>query len=305
METHAPTGETFDIPGIISVGPGNGGLTRAAITIGGTDASTRVEAEIYLNGATITRYDVGGRPILFCSRTSKFAPGKAVRGGVPIIFPWFGPHPTDPSLQQHGVVRAAEWTLVSTNAAAGGDAVMVLALESSEATRQIWPYDFALQYTVTVGRRLEAALEVTNRSATEFRFAEALHTYLAVSDVRNVRITGLERTEYIDKVDAGARKRLDEVPLALTGETDRVFVNTDAACTLRDPVNGDTTVAKEGSLSTVVWNPWETKAEGLADLAGAQWPGMICIETCNAMENEVTLAPRAVHTMKTIIAPSV
>ena len=294
----------FDIPEALSVEAGIGGLTKVLVCTGAPVSATKAAAEIYLNGATVTQYSVDGRPILFCSRTSKFEQGKAIRGGVPVIFPWFGPHPTDHTLPQHGLARAAEWTIVSTYRYANDEAAVVLGLESSDATRAIWPFDFSLRYTVTVGKRLEMALEVTNRSASEFKFEEALHTYLAVSDVRNIRITGLENTEYLDKVAGLERKRLDTSPLALTGETDRVFLNTTGACRLHDPEFGDTVVRKEGSRSTVIWNPWEAKAEALVDMAGNQWPGMVCIETANAMENLVTLAPGASHTMTAIIDPA-
>jgi glucose-6-phosphate 1-epimerase len=301
MDNNAELNNRFGIPGLISVEQGNGGLTKVVITSG---PDSRAVAEIYLNGATVTRCDIDGRALLFCSRTSKFEPGKAIRGGVPIIFPWFGPHPTDPKLQQHGLVRSAEWTIASTQRAADGGAAVTLGFESSEATRAIWPYDFSLRYTVSVGRTLEMALEVTNRSSSEFRFEEALHTYLPVSDVRAATITGLENTEYVDKVDGMKRKRLSSDPLVLSGETDRVFLNTPAACVLHDPVNGNIIVGKDGSRSTVIWNPWETKAEGLADLAGGQWPGFVCIESVNGMENSVTLAPGASHTMTATVAPA-
>lgn len=281
----------------VTLGPGNGGLPRITIAVQGA------MAEIYLNGATVTRYDVAGRPVLFCSRTSKFEPGKAIRGGVPIIFPWFGPHPTDPQIPQHGLVRAVDWTVAAAHRTAPDEASVVFSLDSSAVTRAVWPNHFELRYTVTVGARLELALQVTNRSAAAFSFEEALHTYLAISDVREVRITGLEQTEYLDKVDGLARKRQGMEPLKLTGETDGVFVNTKAACHLHDARHGDVVVRKEGSESTVVWNPWDAKAESLADLAGGQWPGMVCIETVNAMENAITLAPGASHTMKAIIEP--
>jgi D-hexose-6-phosphate mutarotase len=295
--------QPFDLPGAVSIGPGQGGLTRVTLTSGAAPGGVPAVAEVYLNGATVVRYDVGGRPVLFCSQTSKFEAGKAIRGGVPVIFPWFGPHPTDPSLSQHGLVRAAPWSIVSTHQLATGEACVVFAFVSSEATRRIWPFDFGLRYTVSLGKRLDMALEVTNRSGSDFRFTEALHTYLAVSDVRRISIGGLERVDYIDKVEGGARRSQANESLTLQGETDRVFVNTTGACTLNDPENGETTVRKEGSLSTVIWNPWETKAESLPDLAGGQWPRMVCIETANALENAVTLAPGASHTMRSIVEP--
>ena len=254
-----------------------------------------------MNGATVTRYDVGGQPVLFCSKSSKYEAGKAIRGGVPVIFPWFGPHPTDSSQPQHGLVRAADWRVDSMRRTLDEYRRADTDVELSDATRPAWPFDFGLRYTVTVGKRLEMALEVTNRSMSEIRFHEALHTYLTVGDVRKIAITGLEDCEYVDKVDGGARKRFASEPLKLTGETDRVFVNTTETCRLSEPDRPDVLVSKEGSLSTVVWNPWDPKAEAMSDLAGGQWPGMVCIETANALENAVVLSPGASHTMRAII----
>ena len=291
------------MPGSISVEPGAGGLSKIVITAGGTGFGWQAVAEIYLNGATVTRYDFNSKPVLFCSRTSKFETGKAIRGGVPIIFPWFGPHPSDSKLPQHGLARAADWDIDFEKLSRNGEAMVALRLDSTAATRAVWPYDFSLEYYVTVGKRLELELIVTNQSSTDFRFDEALHTYLAVSDVRSVEITGLERTEYVDKVDAMARKRLEDSPLTLRGETDRVFLNTGTQCRLHDPVRGEILVGKEGSLSTVIWNPWE-KAENMPDLAGNQWPGMVCVETVNAMDDAVTLASGEAHTMKAVIDPA-
>jgi len=285
--SHAPEGFT--------VGPGYDGLTRVLVTVEGA------EAEIYLNGATVTRYDVGGQPVLFCSKTSKYEAGKAIRGGVPVIFPWFGPHPTDSSQPQHGLVRAADWRVDSMRRLAPDAAELTLTFESSEATLAAWPFDFGLRYTVSVGKRLEMALKVTNRSMSEIEFHEALHTYLAIGDVHKIAIAGLENCEYADKVDGGARRRLGAESLRLKGETDRVFVNTSAACRLSEPGRPDVLVSKEGSLSTVVWNPWETKAEAMSDLAGGQWPEMVCVETANALENVIAVSPGASHTMKAII----
>jgi len=296
LQSGSTQGGRFEIPGAVSCGAGEGGLPCARLT------AAEAEAEICLLGATVTRYDAGGRKVLFCSETSKFASGKAIRGGVPVIFPWFGPHPTDAALPQHGFARTSEWLVTEARRTGDGDVVVVLELTASDATRALWPHDFLLRYTVSVGSRLMLTLEVVNRSGEPFQFTEAFHTYLAVSDVRNIRITGLENTEYADKVAGMARKRLPHAPLTLFGETDRVFVNTAAACTLHDPEYGDIHVSKSGSRSTVVWNPWD-KADSMADLGGGQWPGFVCIETANALENAVTLAAGASHRMTAIIDP--
>lgn len=286
----------FEIPGVITIGEGEGGLQKLEVKI------AEAEATIYLHGATVTRYDVAGQAILFCSRTSRYDRAKAIRGGVPLIFPWFGPHPNDATLPQHGFARTALWELIATEATERC-ATVILSLSASAETLALWPHDFVLTYTIHVGNDLEMTLDVVNRSDTPFTFDEALHTYLTVSDVQHICITGLENTEYYDKVDGFARKRQADSPVRLAGETDRLFIDTDANCRILDAARIDIEVAKSGSHSTVVWNPWEEKAEALADLSGGQWSGFVCVETVNAADNAIALEPGASHSMTAIIAP--
>jgi glucose-6-phosphate 1-epimerase len=283
----------FNIPGLITVSSGDGGLTKVSLTPPGA------EAAVYLHGACLTRYQPAGQPpLLFCSQTSKYEPGKAIRGGVPIIFPWFGPHPTDPQKGQHGFARLAAWEIAETRQNPDGSATVVLALESSPSTRAAWPHDFSLRYAITVGASLDMALTTTNTGSAEFSFDEALHTYFTVSDVRRITITGLENTPYLDKVEGGKRKEQGEEPLRLTGETDRVFLGTEGPCTIHDPVHPPIVITKEGSRCTVVWNPWETKAEAAPDMAGGQWPSFVCVEAVNTADYTVSLAPGASHTLR-------
>jgi glucose-6-phosphate 1-epimerase len=262
-------------------------------------AAARADAEIYLHGAHLTHWQPhGAAPVLFLSTRAAYAPGKAIRGGVPIIFPWFGPHATDRQAPMHGVARAREWRLVTSGPGRPGSVVVELALDDDAATRALWPPAFALRYRVTVGETLQMALEVVNTSPAPFTFEAALHTYLAVGDIRAVAITGLEATTYIDKVDGMTRKRHGAEPLRLTGETDRVFLGTATPCVVEDRALGRRLVVdKTGSATTVVWNPWATKTAGIADLEPDDWRRMVCVETANAADDAVTLAPGARHVM--------
>ena len=277
----------------VVVETGAGGLPRARVI------GPRAEAEVYLQGAHLTRWQPrGAAPVLFLSARAVYAPGKAIRGGVPLIFPWFGPHATDRQAPMHGFARSRPWRLATSGLGPEGAVVVELALEDDEASRAAWPFSFGARYRVSVGDTLEMALEVVNRSATPFTFEAALHTYLAVGDIRAVGITGLEQTAYIDKVDGMTRKRHGGEPLRLTGETDRVFLGTTARCVVDDRVlDRRLIVDKTGSASTVVWNPWATKAAGIADLEPDDWRRMVCVETANAADDAVTLAAGARHVM--------
>jgi D-hexose-6-phosphate mutarotase len=277
----------------VVVETGEGGLTRARV------AGARADAEVYLQGGHVTRWQPrGAAPVLFLSTRAVYAAGKAIRGGVPIIFPWFGAHATDRQAPMHGFARARPWRLVTSGPGPAGSVVLELALEDDAATRAVWPAAFGLRYRVSVGDTLEMTLEVVNRSPVAFTFEAALHTYLAVGDVRAVAITGLENTAYIDKVDAMTRKRHGAEPLRITGETDRVFLGTRARCVVDDrALDRRLIVDKTGSATTVVWNPWSTKTPGIADLEPDDWRRMVCVETANAADDAVTLEAGGRHVM--------
>jgi len=243
-------------------------------------STPEAEGEIYLQGAHVARWQPRGeRPVLFLSSKSAFAPGKAIRGGVPIIFPWFGPRSDGKPGPAHGLARTALW-------------------QQDAGAFRLKVEQFELRYFVAMGAKLELSLEVTNEGSDEARFEEALHTYLAVGDVRQVSVTGLEGVEYLDKTDGFKRKLQSAEPLRLTKATDSVYLNTTSTCQMSDPVwNRRIVVEKTGSASTVIWNPWA----GMADLGPDEWQGMICVETANVAENAIVLAAGATHRMTATI----
>jgi glucose-6-phosphate 1-epimerase len=275
----------------VVVETGNGGLPCARVR------GARADAEIYLHGGHVTRWQPhGAEPVLFLSRRAMYAAGKAIRGGVPLVFPWFGPHPTDPQRPMHGFARTRPWRLLTTAPGPGGATVIELALEDDEATRALWPSAFSLRYRVAVGATLTLALEVVNTSTSPFTLETALHTYLAVGDVEAVSIHGLEAARYIDKTDGMARKRQGADALRLSDETDRIFVGTRERCVVDDPaLRRRLVIDKAGSATTVVWNPWATKAASIADLEPDDWRRMVCVETANAADDALSLAPGARH----------
>jgi glucose-6-phosphate 1-epimerase len=274
-----------------------GGLTRIVVN------TPLAQAHVYLHGAHLSHFQPAGHaPLLWMSAASHFAPGKPIRGGVPVIFPWFGPRAGHPESPAHGFARTSEWEIESLSCEAEV-IFIVLRLESSEATRALWPHDFVLRHRIRIGAQLEMALETHNPSQETWNFEEALHTYFTVSDARQVSVSGLAGVEYLDKVDAGARKTQGPEPLEITAETDRLYVHTQSACVLEDPgLDRRITVGKDGSDTTVIWNPWIAKSRTMADFGDSEWPAMICIETCNAGENALTLAPGQTHTMRAIVS---
>ncbi len=278
----------FTLPAGVRFVPGEGGLVRAVVD------NPVCAGDIYLHGAHVTAYRPAGHdPVLFMSKRSAFAPGKAIRGGVPVCFPWFGPHASDPSAPSHGPARISQWRLRDVRSHNGAVALRLsLAIE---------PFD--VDYLVSFGNVLSMALSVKNTSDAPATFEAALHTYFSVCDVTRIEIAGLENTDYLDKVDGGKRKNQGEAPIRFTGETDRVYLDTRLACVLADPGMGrKIAVEKRGSNTTVVWNPWADKAKKMGDFGDDEWPGMACIETANAGPNAVTLPPDATHEMTATIS---
>jgi D-hexose-6-phosphate mutarotase len=297
MPTHAADLQCFEIPGV-TFHDTPGGLVRISI------ATPLATAEVYLQGAHIARYQpAGAAPVLFLSEKTHLAQGKAIRGGVPIIFPWFGARAGHPGSPAHGFARTMEWELESLVRRNNGDIHLVLRLSTTTTTLAQWPHEFTLRHRITIGAQLHLALEVENSGDAPFTFEEALHTYFTVGDVRSSGVTGLENTSYLDKVDAGQRKREGSEPIRFNGETDRVYLDTTTTCTIHDPVLARRIVVeKTGSDTTVVWNPWIPKAKAMADFGDDEWPAMLCIETTNAAENLITLLPKSTHTMTATVS---
>ena len=279
------------IPGTVRFEADPNGLIRALVE------TPHAEAIAYLHGAHLTHYQPrGDRPVLFTSTQSRFQGGQPIRGGVPIVFPWFGPHGVDSSAPMHGFARVAEWRLEAAGREPDGSVVLSFGLESARATHPAWPHAYAARYSVRIGQRLELTLEVWNPSDQTVACEEALHTYLAVEDVRAVEVRGLAGTTYLDKTDGMKRKTQESEPLRIAGETDRVYLGTRATCVLEDPAAGRRLfVEKWGSDATVVWNPWVAKARAMPDFGDEEWPRMLCIETAIVGVYAIQLPPGARH----------
>jgi glucose-6-phosphate 1-epimerase len=287
--------QKFGIPGALKFEAGNGGLTRARID------TALATGEMYLHGAHVTQFQPRGQqPVLFLSQKSFYEPAKPIRGGVPICFPWFGPRQGDASSPMHGFARLSEWEVSSTRKHDDGRVSIEMTLRDSEATRKLWPHKFTARYGTTFGQALELSLAVKNDGADSLTFEEALHTYVQIGDIKQVRLSGLEGVEYMDKV-LGGRPTQGREPIQIVAETDRVYLNTRSTCVIDDPVlKRQVRIAKHASGTTVVWNPWD-KASTIADLGADEATHFLCVETANAKEQALTLAPGAEHIVRATI----
>ncbi len=267
----------------ITVTTGQGGLPLVKIHTPWT------RAEIYLHGAHITHFQRHHEPpLLFLSRQSLFAAGKAIRGGVPLCFPWFGNREGGPS---HGFARTTAWELFQSNVTPDGTVTANLALPEKELVQRGWPAA-KVNYIVTAGRDLTMELRVQNVTAQDFVFEDCLHTYFSIGDISQVTVTGLKGVHYLDKVDQFTRKQETGDAIRISSEVDRVYLNTPATVEIQDPKLGRTiAVEKSGSQSTVIWNPWADKARAMADFGDDEYKEMLCVESGNVGENKITLPP--------------
>jgi D-hexose-6-phosphate mutarotase len=283
----------FEIPNLVHIEPGKGGLKKITVT------APEGSGEIYLHGAHVTQFaPAGEKPVIWMSSKSWFDPAKPIRGGVPVCFPWFGPRADDPKAPGHGFARLREWEIESIKKATDDAVTVALRLQSDDATRARWHTDFVMRHVITIGSSLEMKLEIQNKSPEKIRFEEALHTYLTIGDIKQVSIDGLGGVKYTDKVDSAKLKDQADPQVRFTGETDRVYHDTQTTCIVNDPaMKRKIEVSKTGSDATVVWNPWINKSKAMVDFDDEEWPGMVCVETCNVAKNAVELAGGGTHTM--------
>lgn len=283
----------FAIPGRLRFKDAAPGLPVAEIDT--PDAMARVA----LQGGQVLEWQPNGhKPVLWVSKAALYQPGKGVRGGVPVCFPWFGQLE---GRATHGFVRTRMWEVREAKTDLADTVVLRLGIKDDESTRAIWDHAFDLELIVTVGAALKMELVTRNTGTEPFTFTDGLHTYFRVGDIHETRVHGLEGTAYLDKT-RDFKRFTQSGPVTFAEETDRIYIDTAADCLIEDPVFGRTIrVAKSGSLSTVVWNPWTGKEKDFADMAPGEYKDMLCVETVNAGPDEITVPPGGRHSLVAFI----
>ncbi len=265
-------------------------------------------AYLCLQGAHITTFRPKDQdePVIWLSDYAKFAPGKSIRGGAPVCWPWFGAHATESGFPGHGFARTVMWEVTASGALASGETEITLALAENEQSRAIlatqWPHKSRVELNVVVGKSLKANLITSNLGDADFVIGEALHTYFQIGDIAEIKVRGLEGCEYVDKIGVdkagGVNRRTQDGAVTFDGEVDRVYVNTEATCVIEDSrLKRRIVVAKSGSRSTVVWTPWTEKADKMGDFGPDGWRKMVCVESVNALENVVVIPAGQSHAM--------
>jgi glucose-6-phosphate 1-epimerase len=247
-------------------------------------------AEIYLLGANLTHFQPKGEEkVIFDGKDSYILPNKSAHFGIPICWPWFGPHPTDSTLPQHGFARNMLWEIIETKTLKTGETSVTLQLTENVDTLALFPHCFKLILTFTIGKTLTIKLTTHNRSKQVMTITQALHSYFFVSHIQNIHIEGLEDISYLDQLDYHNIKQSSS-PIEIEKELDRIYIDTDNTCSIIDPLlKRKIVVKKKHSNTTVVWNPGAKNS--LHDIGKDKYSKFVCIESANTQNDTIKIEP--------------
>ncbi|MCU4173500.1 D-hexose-6-phosphate mutarotase [Carboxylicivirga sp. N1Y90] len=237
--------------------------------------------------------------ILFMSSQSYFEDGKAIRGGIPVCWPWFGSHPNNEELPSHGFARISTWKVVSCLST--NDAVTLkLGLTSNASTLKLWPFVFNAELVVKLGKELSVSLITTNKNDVPFEISSALHSYFKLSDFSDTSLKGLKDTAFLDDVSEKEGLQKEEL-LRFSDRIDCRYRRTESPCLINDK-DRQIKVEKRGSEITVVWNPGKQLSAEMKDLGDQDYKHMLCVEAANSLEDTITVQAGKKHTLETIIS---
>ncbi|MBD1227005.1 D-hexose-6-phosphate mutarotase [Xenorhabdus griffiniae] len=224
---------------------------------------------ISLQGAHLITWQPNNeKPVLWVSDNTLFSAGTAIRGGIPICWPWFGSF-TAPN---HGFARILPWELKAHDENENG-VILTFTLQDNAYTRKLWPHEFTLIARFKLGETCEIELE----SHGEYQAMCALHSYFNVSDINQIRVSGLG-SHFIDTL-TDSEQYIDE-DLAFHGRTDRIYTESDDFNLLRDPLWKRTIEIHHYHHSEVVcWNPGAALSSSMKDMSKEGYKNMACIET--------------------------
>lgn len=291
-----------------SMGSNGGACLGAGVVLAVADQGARIAAvrnaegrgSIGIQGAQILSWAPAGQAeVIWLSPVTGFRPGESLRGGAPVCWPWFGPHPQDPSQALHGFARILDWELLEVTRVPSGTR-LALRLPAVPAEKKVlWPHEAEVTLTVTLGKDLSIELATRNTGADTCVLTQGIHTYFRVGDIAAVRVEGLAGYDYIDKTAADARIR-QRGPVLIEGEVNRIYLDCAAeTCIVDEALGRRIQVTKQGSDSYVLWNPWAAKAASLGDMGEDGYRRMLCLETTNAYQDRVRLPPGASHRLST------
>ncbi len=268
--------------------------------------TAKTELLVAQQGAQILSYQRHGeQPLIWLSEQAEFKQGQSVRGGVPLCWPWFGDLRRNPQAVQalyqdgqqapaHGLVRGLDWQLLGIDSQ--DDSVSLeFVFNSAEQPLPSWPHAAELKLGIRLDERLHLSLSNRNLGDTPLTISQALHSYFAVGDIRQAEVEGLHGCRYVETLEDW-QQRQQSGALGFAGETDRIYLDTPTQLSIRDPAwQRRIQLRSSGSGSAVLWTPWIDKARRLSQFADTAWPGMLCVEHGNLLNDMLVLAPGAQH----------
>jgi glucose-6-phosphate 1-epimerase len=298
MNTIEELNAKYSIPGKVEFTSGKGCFTNAILKNGVS------ECVVCLYGAHVMSYKPDGKnDLLWMSKFSYFEPGKPIRGGIPVCWPWFGGHPSVPEMPSHGFARISQWNVKSVSEKETFTELILSLTDKDVSDKRFNILPFEIELSVKCGKKLEVELSTLNSGKLDFKLSEALHSYFSVSDIGKVSISGLDKANYIETAGGIRENRTQVGDILFSYEVDRLYPGSVCDCVISDPGLGrKIRISKERSRTTVVWNPWIAKSAKMPDYGDNEYPEMVCVETANAATDSVVIGPGKIHRMKTIIS---
>lgn len=237
------------------------------------------QAVVACQGAQVLLYQQKQKlPLLWLSKFNQFKAGKAIRGGIPLCFPWFGAHPENTALPSHGFARNLLWQLEEAEQNIHGH-MLRFVLNDNAMTRSIWNYAFKTRLEIQFGSQLEINLQVINTDSQPFEFSFAWHSYFEIKDITQTQVHGLENIPFLDQLlpEAGY-SHVETQPIYFSSETDRIYQQACGHYQIISDQQSPIYINASNCSSVVVWNPWAEKANRLGDMPENSWKNMLCVE---------------------------
>lgn len=278
----------FGVAGQLEFVAGKGGLPMIQVN------SAKAKALISIHAGQVLSFKPGNEPedVMFLSEKAYYQDGKAIKGGAPICWPWFGADPEGKGRPGHGFVRNRPWNVVATQATINGDIVITLGLTDTPETQAIWPHSFILNQEIIIGDSLNLSLITRNTGKEKFSITQAFHTYFKVGNIAQTKVLGLEGCDYIDKAGGGNAQKQQSGAVTIESEVDRIYLDVGKLLTIEDgALHRRIQITAQSSKTAVVWNPWEKISKEMADLEDEDYQRLLCVETTNAASDVVEVAP--------------
>ena len=237
----------------------------------------------------------GEQDVFWLSNDSLYQEGKAIRGGIPLCWPWFGgyidEHGNDAG--NHGFARQVNWQIASVDVTEQG---VTLVLEwQGQQQHQLWPYHAKVTQTLVFGENFKQTLHIDNLSSQAFEFTGALHSYFAVSHPENVTVPALEPLLFDCKLTGDKSQRdslanivgpLDRIyyPVSKEVKPNKLTPNKQAPKMMKiidTGLNREVHLTSDNVNNWVLWNPGKDIAQGMTDIHSGGENEFICLEAAN------------------------